>query len=191
MAVVKRLLHSKSSISEFSRKINIGYKAVSYWKKQYINRFRIEITEISIDEEIKMQLDNLIYKQEKSIETIKKESLSFVEVMAKEKTSSQYKDIEKQIIVETYMDVPVKEQGIWLRTNGFKSNHIELWQKEIIKMARKKIDQTAYISKLEMDVNRLQKDLKEAKKVQEELAIMFKLKKKFPSLFVNDEEANK
>ena len=192
MAVVKRLLQPNAKITHLAKKLKIRADSLRDWKKKYINRFEVKITEISIDEEIEIELDNLIYKQEEDNLTFDEVPvLSFVEVMAKEKNLSQYKDIDKQIIVEAYINVPVKEQGIWLRENGLKDAHIKLWQKEIIKMARKKLDQKEYISQLKTDNKKLQRDLKEAKKVQKELEIMFKLKKKFPSLFVNDEEENK
>ncbi len=177
IAVVKRLLQPNIKIPYLAKKIKIRADSLRDWKKQYINRFEVKITELSIDEEIEIELDNLIYKQEKPIETFEEKSLSFDEIMGKGKNPSEHKDLEKQIILEAYMDVSTKEQGIWLRRNGLKDAHIKLWQKEVIKMARKKLDQNEYISKLESDNKKLQKDLKEAKKVQEELEIMFMLKK--------------
>ena len=81
------------------------------------------------------------------------------------------------------------ELGEWLRTNGLHSEHLSLWEQELITMANDK--QTILNAEnvaLKKENRELQKELVRKEKALAETAVLLTLKKKFQHLFQEDGE---
>jgi transposase-like protein len=79
--------------------------------------------------------------------------------------------------------------GEWLRQHGLHSEHLKLWEQELSTMANdnqnKEKEETA---KLRKENRELRKDLARKEKALAEAAVLLTLKKKFPTLFEDNEE---
>ena len=83
--------------------------------------------------------------------------------------------------------MPEKETGYWLRKNGLKSEHLKIWEKEILKMTTS----TQYkneIKNLKKQNFELEKELKTKDKALAEVTALLVLKKKANALFLGEEE---
>jgi transposase len=79
------------------------------------------------------------------------------------------------------------EIGEWLRKNGLKSEHLELWEKELVSMS----DASKYREEIRILKNKnkeLEKDLSKKDKALAELSAIIILKKKLANLFPEERE---
>lgn len=79
--------------------------------------------------------------------------------------------------------------GEWLRHNGLHTEHLRLWEQELTTMAnvnqKNEKDENAQLRK---ENRELKKDLARKEKALAEAAVLLTLKKKFPTLFEDNEE---
>jgi transposase-like protein len=80
--------------------------------------------------------------------------------------------------------------GEWLRRNGLHTEHLGLWEQELVTMAntgeKKDKDDRA---KLRKENRELKKELARKEKALAEAAVLLTLKKNYPTLFEDNEEA--
>lgn len=80
--------------------------------------------------------------------------------------------------------------GEWLRHNGLHTEHLRLWEQELLTMTinnqKNEKDEIAQLKKENRD---LKKDLARKEKALAEAAVLLTLKKKFPNLFEDNGEA--
>jgi predicted glycosyltransferase involved in capsule biosynthesis len=77
---------------------------------------------------------------------------------------------------------------VFFRRAGLHSEHIKLWEDEILAMGKKEMDKSDYIKNLEEENKKLNKKLKELERDKKELQVLIELKKKYPTLFKGDGE---
>ncbi len=75
-----------------------------------------------------------------------------------------------------------------MRSYSLQSGHIRQWEDEILSMGKKHTDQDELIKKLEQENKELRKKLKESERDKRELEILIELKKKYKTLFEQDED---
>lgn len=79
--------------------------------------------------------------------------------------------------------------GDWLRRHGLHTEHLKLWEQELVTMAddnvKKGQDET---SKLRKENRELKRELARKEKALAEAAVLLTLKKNFPTLFEHNEE---
>lgn len=81
-------------------------------------------------------------------------------------------------------------KGEWLRQQGLHSEHLTLWEQELVSMVQDKQTELKNENQALKKTNKqLQRELKKQEKALAELAILISLKKKYPTLF-EDEEAD-
>jgi hypothetical protein len=101
---------------------------------------------------------------------------------------SQYKSVEKYVIIKHLMQLSETETGVFLRSYGLQSGHIRQWEDEILAMGKKHLDQDEIIKRQEEEIKHLRKQLKESEREKRELEILIELKKKYKTLFKQDGE---
>jgi transposase-like protein len=93
------------------------------------------------------------------------------------------------LLLESKTLVP-ESRGEWLRHHGLHTEHLRLWEQELMTMAtgsdRKDTDESAQLRK---ENRQLKKELARKEKALAEAAVLLTLKKNFPTLFEDDEEA--
>jgi len=99
-------------------------------------------------------------------------------------TPSQRNPGEKLALLLESRNIPEEEQAEWLRRHGMHSEHLALWEQELIRiMNDKQTDLKSENAELKKANKQLQKENKRQEKALSELAILISLKKKYPNLF--------
>ena len=82
-----------------------------------------------------------------------------------------------------------EEKGEWLRQHGLHSEHLQLWEQELSNiMNDKQTKLKSENAELKKSNKQLQKELKRKEKALAELAILISLKKKYPSLYEENQD---
>ena len=104
-------------------------------------------------------------------------------------TPSQRSPGEKLALLLEGQTIGEDAKGEWLRTHGLHSEHLPMWEQELVRiMNDKQTDLKAENSKLKKENKALQKEMKRQEKALSELAILISLKKKYPNLFEENED---
>ena len=103
------------------------------------------------------------------------------------KAPRNWKTVDKIKAVLEYGKLSEQENGHWLRENGLKSEHLEMWEKEFIEMASSNKFKEEN-KKLKKDVLELEKELNRKEKALAEVSAILVLKKKVNDLFSQEEE---
>jgi transposase-like protein len=187
--VVKKVLTDGIKQVEICRKLKIGESAVRKWRKKYAEEVKNEIIQINIDSffvEDEVDIEKLLIESEP--ENIRDEKGIVEKIIEKGKIPSEYTIPEKYAIVSMVRKLSKDQLGLTLRTYGLQSQHIKLWEEEILFMGKKQIDHDEYIKKLEAENKELKKQLKNSEKERYELKVLIDLKKKYSLLFKQDGE---
>jgi transposase-like protein len=104
--------------------------------------------------------------------------------METNKLPKNWKDEEKYQALISYMKLEETDKGKWLRTKGLKQEHIDLWEKELLKSLKKPRVNNADRKKIKA----LEKDLRKKEKALAEVTALLALKKKVSLLFGEEEE---
>ncbi len=97
---------------------------------------------------------------------------------------SQRNPGEKLVLLLESRTIAEEEKAEWLRRHGMHSEHLALWEQELIRiMNDKQMDLKAENAALKKANKQLQKENKRQEKALSELAILISLKKKYPNLF--------
>ena len=99
-------------------------------------------------------------------------------------TPSQRSPGEKLALLLQSSNVTDADKPEWLRQHGMHSEHLALWEQELIRiMNDKQTDLKAENAELKKANKQLQRENKRQEKALSELAILISLKKKYPNLF--------
>ena len=79
------------------------------------------------------------------------------------------------------------ELGRWLRKNGLRSNHLEIWKEEIGKMVSSKKDKDE-LKKAKKRIKELEKELRKKEKALAEVSALLVLKKKVNAIWGEEDE---
>lgn len=102
---------------------------------------------------------------------------------------SQRNPAEKLSLLLESQGLPEDEKGEWLRQRGLHSEHLQLWEQELTNfMNDKQTKLKTENSELKKVNKQLQKELKRKDKALSELAILISLKKKYPSLYEENQD---
>jgi transposase-like protein len=186
--VVKKVLSPGVLIKEVCRKLQLSSSSVHDWKKLYGDEVKTEVMQIDIEKilhEEPVDIEKLLLEAEPETRQRELEALERIE---RGKPASQYKALEKYVIIHHLKKLADDEAGIFLRSYGLQSRHIQQWEDEILAMGKKHMDQDELIKKLEEENKQLRKQLKESERDKRELEIIIELKKKYKTLFKQDEE---
>lgn len=187
--VVKKVLTDGIKQREICRKLHLNEKTVHSWRKKYSNEIKDEINQLNINSffvEEEVDIEKLLAESE-PVE-IKLETQAVEQIIAKGKIPSQYTIPEKYAIMSLFRKLSKDQFGQTLRTYGLQSQHIKLWEDEILFMGKKQINHDEYIKKLEAENKELKKQLKNSEKEKYELKVLIELKKKYKSLFKEEGE---
>jgi transposase-like protein len=187
--VVKKVLTDGIIQIEISRKLNLSEYTVRKWKKKYADEVRNEIKQIDIESffvEEDVDIEKLLAESEPDLIRHEKETVE--KIIEKRKIPSEYTFSEKYSILSMIRKLSKDQLGLTLRTYGLQSQHIKLWEDEILFMGKKQINHDEYIKKLEQENKDLKKLLKNSEKKNYELGVLIELKKKYKSLFKEDGE---
>jgi transposase-like protein len=186
--VVKKVLSPEVLIKDIARKLKISTTSIHDWKKQYGDEIKSQIIQIDIDKilhEEPVDIEKLLLDAEPEEKQRELEALGRIE---KGKPPTQYKTLEKYVIIHHLKKLTANEAGVFLRSYGLQSGHIRLWEDEILAMGKKQMNQNELIKRLEEENKQLRKQLKEAERDKRELEIIIELKKKYKTLFKQDGE---
>lgn len=193
--VVKKALSPGVLQRELGRKLGIDTGTIRRWRDIYGAEVQSQVQQLDIEalvysppidvEELLRQADQSEVAQLSGSETLAKQ---VDQLRQKGKSSSQYTDEDKYAVVKLLRSLPTDQQGVWLRQLGVQGGHLRLWEDRLIDMSKKTITSDEYTQKLEIENRLLKKQLKESERDVQELKILIELKKKFPSLFQQDED---
>lgn len=193
--VVRKMLSPGVVVVDLCRKLSISSSAAQRWKKLYSGEVGQQIHSIDLDAilyEPPVDVDELLRKAEQNdfaraggSETLAQQ---VDQIRCKGKDPSQYTDAEKYALVMSLRVMAGDQQGILLRQLGLQGAHIRLWEDQLMAMSKKPISADEYTKRLEDENKRLKKQLSESERDVRELKILIELKKKFPSLFQQDED---
>jgi transposase-like protein len=186
--VVKKVLSPGILMTEIAQKLKIYPGTIGNWKKRYGEEMKAEIVQLDLDRllyEEPVDIERLLREAEPAAEQREQEALDRIE---KGLPPSQYKSVEKYVIIHHLKKLSDTEAGVFLRSYGLQSGHIRQWEDEILVMGKKHLDQDEIIKRQEEEIKQLRKQLKEAERDKRELEIMIELKKKYKTLFKQDGE---
>jgi transposase-like protein len=186
--VVKKVLSPGVLIKEVCRKLKVSTSSIQDWKKLYGDEVRSEVMQIDIEKilfEEPVDVEKMLLEAEPEAKQRELEAMNRIE---KGKPASQYKTLEKYVIIHHLKKLTADEAGIFLRSYGLQSGHIRQWEEEILAMGKKHVDQDELIKRLEEENKQLRKQLKESERDKRELEILIELKKKYKNLFKQDGE---
>ena len=84
-----------------------------------------------------------------------------------------------------------QSRGEWLRQHGLHSEHLPLWEQELSRiMNDKQTDLNQKNAELKKENKRLKRELERKEKALSEAAVLLTLKKKFHTLFQDEDEEN-
>ena len=182
--VVKKLMEPGQTASALCQKLDIGQCTIYRWKKEYARDFVCVVEEIQNRPEVDIEL--LLQASAKT--NFKPEENICTELPACDKKASEYSEREKCAIVDEYRRMSKEGAGAFLRKMGLLSRHIELWEEEVLTMAREKTDKDETIRSLEAEKKALQRQIKKLERDNHEMKVIIELKKKYPEIFGRDEE---
>jgi transposase-like protein len=195
--VVKKVLSPGIVINDICRKLKISPNTIRKWRQLYIEELRSEIEKLWQEfkeeepEPEEVDIDKLLLeaarKQYREDEEDKLPNIG--ELLLNRKRINKYTMQEKYVIVKKIRMQNKDEEGKFLRQNGFKKQQIKIWEDELLAMSKRNIKDEEYIRQLEEENRKLKKDLKDSDKEKNELKILIELKKKYPSLFKDEEES--
>lgn len=108
------------------------------------------------------------------------------DAVSRKKSTSGYSLAERAKFVLEYAKLPAADVGEWLRKKNLQSNHIELWEKEL--MASCDTDKFKEENRILRSANKhLEKDLLKKDKALAELSAIIILQKKMAILFPREE----
>jgi len=186
--VVKKVLSPGIIIRDIARKLNISTCTIHDWKRRYGEEMKAQVIQLDIERllyEEPIDLEKLLLEAEPETIQLELEALNRIE---RGKSPAQYKTLEKYVIIHHLKKLTADEAGIFLRSYGLQSGHIQQWEDEILVMGKKHIDQDELIKRLEEENKQLRKQLKDAERDKRELEILIELKKKYKTLFKQDGE---
>lgn len=191
-SVVKKVLSEGVVMVKVARKLNISKGTVRRWIKLYKDEVEPDSPVLdTIVEECREVVDIDMLLEEAARVGILADSRGLPAsnaVFKQNKQPEQYSLQERLIIVETFKQLPEKERGRWLRTNGLYKRYIQLWEEEVFSMAKKRAKESDELKKLQEENRRLKKQLKESQRNEAELKILVELKKKYRELFEDNGE---
>jgi transposase-like protein len=186
--VVKKILSPGVFTIDVARKLRISAHTIHVWKKLYGDEVRATVIQIDIEKmlhEEPVNIEKMLLEAEPEEKQRELEAINRIE---KGKPAAQYKTQEKYVIIHHLKRLGAEEAGAFLRSFGLQGGHIRQWEDEILSMGKKHMDQDELIKKLEEENKELRKKLKEAERDKRELEILIELKKKYKTLFEQDEE---
>lgn len=194
-AAVKKVLEPGINQKNLALKLGIAASTIRRWKKIYKDELLEEVeqkffSKIEPEEEEEIDIDKLLAEYER-IDMSKNElnlEDAIDKIVEKGKLPVDYSQQERYVMVSKARNLKLEEQGMFFRRTGIHSGHIKLWEEELLSMAKKEVDKSEYIKKLEEENKKLHKQLKESEREKKELKILIGLKKKYQSLFKEDEE---
>ena len=80
------------------------------------------------------------------------------------------------------------QQGAWMRQLGLQGPQIRLWEEQLIAMSKKPITTDHRTAELEDEIKQLKRKMGDLERDNRELKILIELKKKYPTLFQQDED---
>jgi len=178
-------MESGKPATELSKKLKISTQAIYRWKKEYAGEFVRVVEEIRSRPEV--DIDALLQASEKGNSLSEENICTALPGIGKK--ASDYTAQEKCAIVDEYRRMTSENSGVFLRKMGLYSRHIELWEKEVLEMAREKSNSEETIRRLETEKKALQRQVKKLEKENHEMSIIIELKKKYPEIFGRDEES--
>ena len=96
---------------------------------------------------------------------------------------------EKLRLVLESKEVPEESMGIWLRERGLHSEHLPLWEQEILHIMSDKTDKRkSKDTELLKENKQLKKELARKEKALAEMAALLKLKKKADAIWGDGED---
>jgi transposase-like protein len=96
---------------------------------------------------------------------------------------------EKQAALLESKSKSEKELGIWLREKGLHTDHLRLWENEIM-LALKSVGESRS-KELEREIKELRRELKHKEKALAEMSALLVLKKKFLALIGEEDQLEK
>lgn len=104
-----------------------------------------------------------------------------------ELTPSQRSLGEKLSLLLESQKISEEDKGEWLRVHGLHSEHIPLWEQELVSiMSNKEGDLKAELEDLKRINKKLKRENERQQKALAEAAILITLKKNYPNLFEDD-----
>ena len=195
--VVKKALSPGVIQTEICRKLNISGSSLQEWKKKYAAEVSREIPLVDLGpllEEKPVDLEELLRQADAKFEADKPEEARVLErleeLKRQAKEPSKYGLEDRYAVVRWFRETEGPQVGVSLRQLGLSSRTVIVWEQELIGMAAKKVQDHTYTEQLETENKLLRKQLANAERDNKELRILIQLKKKYPTLFVQDEEAN-
>jgi len=193
--VVRKVLSPGVIQSEVCRKLEVSRAAVSRWKTLYAKELQAEIQELDVENllyEAPVDVEELLCKADGKELAQASGSQALAQQMdllrRQGKSVSQYTDADRYAIVMSLRALPGEQHGQRLRQLGLQSPHIRLWEDKLITMSKKPIAADQYTKQLEDEIKNLRKQLGESERDNRELKIFIELKKKYPTLFQQDED---
>jgi transposase-like protein len=186
--VVKKVLSPGIVMTEIAEKLKIHPGTIGEWKKRYGEEMKAEIVQLDLDRllyEEPVDIERMLREAEPEAEQREQEALDRIQ---KGLPPSQYKSVEKYVIIKHLKQLSETETGVFLRSYGLQSGHIKQWEDEILAMGKKHLDQDEIIKRQEEEIKHLRKQLKESEREKRELEILIELKKKYKTLFKQDGE---
>lgn len=193
--VVRKMMSPGVVVRDICRKLSISEATVYRWRGLYGDEVGHQIQSIDLEallyeppvdvEELLRKADREDLRRASGSESLAQE---VDQIRRKGKDPSQYTDAEKYALVMSLRVMPGDQQGILLRQLGLQGAHIRLWEEQLMAMSKKPITTDLYTKQLEDENKRLKKQLSESERDVRELKILIELKKKFPSLFQQDED---
>ena len=110
--------------------------------------------------------------------------------MDKQKHHTRWDSAKKFSTIMEYEKVPDEDKGKWLRTNGLKYEHIEVWKKELTSELSKPKTKNKDKKEDKKKIVALEKEIRRKDKALAEVTALLTLKKKADILFgkVDEEE---
>ena len=104
-------------------------------------------------------------------------------------TPSQRNPGEKLVLLLESQTLSDETKGEWLRQHGLHSEHLQLWEQELVSiMNDKQTDLKTENSELKKNCKHLERENKRQAKALTELAILISLKKKYQNLYEGNED---
>jgi len=192
--VVKKLLSPGVRRIDLCRKLKISENSIDNWKRLYADQMRPLVQELDVEAllyEPPVDLELLLEQADRAelAKVCGSQSLALQvdEIRRKGKTSSQYTDSDKYAVVTTLRSMATEHQGIWMRQLGLQGPQIRLWEEQLIAMSKKPITTDRRTAELEDEIKQLKRKMGELERDNRELKLLIELKKKYPTLFQQDE----
>jgi transposase-like protein len=186
--VVKKVLSPGVILTNVAHKLKIHEGTIHVWKKRYSAEVQAEVVQINVEallKEEEVDIEKILLESEPEEN---KQEMEIISGIKKGCPPSQYTTLEKYAIISHIRKLPDTDVGIFLRSYGLQSGHVEMWEDEILTMGKKQLDQNAIIKKQEEEIKLLRKQLKAAERDNRELEILIELKKKYKTLFKENGE---